>query len=41
MAGKRARVKAADLRALLEGRPAPEPISLAERGEAIRAKVER
>lgn len=39
-AGKRARVKSADLRALLECRPAPEPINLAERAEAIRGKVE-
>ncbi len=39
-AGKRARVKAAELRALLEGQPAPEPIRLSERAEAIRAKVE-
>ncbi len=39
-AGKRPRVRAAELRALLEGQPAPEPINLAERAEAIRAKVE-
>ena len=39
MAGRRPRVKAAELRALLEAKGA-EPVSLAARANAIRSKVE-
>lgn len=40
-AGKRARVKAAEMQALLEGQPSAEPINLAERAAEIRARLEK